>query len=86
MRDSSTDFDWSDPFRLDDQLDEGERMVREAARAYAQEKLQPRVLAGFRDEHFDREIMNEMGALGFLGPDDPARPMAGRRPPTSPTG
>jgi glutaryl-CoA dehydrogenase len=71
LRDTSTDFDWSDPFRLGDQLDEGERMVREAARAYAQEKLQPRVLAGFRDEHFDREIMNEMGALGFLGPTLP---------------
>ncbi len=68
---ASTMFDWSDPFRLDDQLDEGERMVRDAARAYAAEKLQSRVLTAFRDERFDREIMNEMGALGFLGPTIP---------------
>jgi glutaryl-CoA dehydrogenase len=68
---SSAAFDWSDPLRLDDQLDDGERMVRDAARAYAREKLQPRVLSAFRDERFDREIMNEMGALGFLGPTIP---------------
>ncbi len=68
---SSTAFDWADPLRLDDQLDDGERMVRDAAHAYAREKLQPRVLSAFREERFDREIMNEMGALGFLGPTIP---------------
>ena len=60
-------FDWSDPLRLDDQLSEEERLVRDAARDYAQAKLRPRVLSAFREERFDREIMNEMGALGFLG-------------------
>ena len=60
-------FQWEDPFLLDDQLGEDERMVRDAARAYCQEKLMPRVLEAFRHEKFDREIMTEMGALGFLG-------------------
>jgi glutaryl-CoA dehydrogenase len=68
---SSTNFDWSDPFLLDDQLDEAERMVRDSARAYAQDKLQPRILAAFREERFDREIMNELGSLGLLGPTIP---------------
>jgi len=60
-------FDWQDPLRFDDLLSEDERLVRDAARAYAQDKLMPRVLKAFRDEHFDRAILNEMGALGFLG-------------------
>jgi glutaryl-CoA dehydrogenase len=60
-------FDWEDPFRLDDQLSDDERAVRDAARAYCQEKLQTRVLMAARHETFDREIMNEMGALGLLG-------------------
>src|SRR5579883_2835462 len=60
-------FDWQDPLLLDHELTEEERMIRDSARAYAQEKLMPRVQRAFRDEHFDREIMNEMGALGFLG-------------------
>ena len=60
-------FDWQDPLRLDDLLSEDERLVRDAARAYAQDKLAPRVLKAFREERFDREILNEMGALGFLG-------------------
>ncbi len=60
-------FQWDDPFLLDDQLSEEERMVRDAARAYCQEKLQPRVLEAHRHETFDRAIMTEMGALGFLG-------------------
>ena len=75
MNDSSTPsrrgklgpFNWEDPFFLDDQLTEDERAIREAAHQYCQEKLQPRVLAGFRNEHFDREIMNEFGEMGFLG-------------------
>ncbi len=60
-------FDWSDPLRLDEALSEEERMVRDSAHDYCQEKLFPRVLEANRHEHFDREIMNEMGALGFLG-------------------
>jgi glutaryl-CoA dehydrogenase len=60
-------FDWADPLRLDAQLDEDERAIRDAAHAYCQEKLFPRVLLAHRHERFDREIMAEMGALGFLG-------------------
>ena len=60
-------FRWDDPFLLDEQLSEDERMVRDSARAYCQDKLMPRVLEATRREKFDREIMNEMGALGFLG-------------------
>jgi glutaryl-CoA dehydrogenase len=60
-------FTWDDPFRLDAQLSEDERAVRDAAHAYCQEKLQPRVLMAARHEKFDREIINEMGALGLLG-------------------
>src|SRR6266853_1824674 len=60
-------FDWTDPLLLDDALSEEERMARDSAHAYCQEKLFPRVLEANRHERFDREIMNEMGALGFLG-------------------
>jgi glutaryl-CoA dehydrogenase len=60
-------FQWDDPFFLEDQLTEDERMVRDSAREYCQEKLQPRVLEATRKERFDREILNEMGSLGFLG-------------------
>ena len=60
-------FDWADPLLLDSELSEDERMVRDSARAYCQEKLLPRVIEANRHERFDREIMNEMGALGFLG-------------------
>lgn len=60
-------FIWNDPFFLEDQLSEEERLIRDAAHAYAQDKLQPRVIEAFRNEHFDREIMNEMGQQGFLG-------------------
>ncbi len=62
-----TQFQWDDPLLLDEQLSEDERMVRDAAHDYCQEKLMPRILLANREEHFDREIMNEMGALGFLG-------------------
>ena len=64
---SRPEFAWDDPLLLDDQLEEDERMVRDAARAYCQEQLLPRVRDAFRNEVFHREIMNEMGALGFLG-------------------
>jgi glutaryl-CoA dehydrogenase len=60
-------FDWTDPLLLDDALSDEERMARDSARAYCQEKLLPRVLEANRHERFDREIMTEMGALGFLG-------------------
>lgn len=60
-------FAWDDPFRLEDQLTEEERAIRDAARAFAQEKLFPRVLEANRHEVFDRAIMNEMGEMGFLG-------------------
>jgi glutaryl-CoA dehydrogenase len=60
-------FKWDDPLLLEDQLTEEERMVRDSARAYAQDKLMPRILMANRHEKFDREILNEMGELGFLG-------------------
>ncbi|SEO25554.1 glutaryl-CoA dehydrogenase [Gemmobacter aquatilis] len=60
-------FDWEDPFRLRDQLTEEERMLADAARAYAQEKLQPRVIKAFANEETDPEIFREMGAMGLLG-------------------
>ncbi|WP_372612767.1 acyl-CoA dehydrogenase [Halomonas sp.] len=58
---------WDDPFRLIDQLDEDERMVLQTAHDYCQEKLLPRVIEANRHEHFDPEIMKEMGELGLLG-------------------
>jgi glutaryl-CoA dehydrogenase len=60
-------FKWDDPFFLDDQLTEEERLVRDTAQSYAQEKLMSRIKQAHRDEHFHREIMNEMGELGLLG-------------------
>jgi glutaryl-CoA dehydrogenase len=60
-------FDWQDPLLLDELLTEDERMVRDSARAYCQEKLMPRVLEANRHETFDCEIFREMGALGLLG-------------------
>jgi glutaryl-CoA dehydrogenase len=64
---SEARFDWADPLLLEQELSEDERMVRDSARAYCQQKLFPRVLEANRHERFDREIMNEMGSLGFLG-------------------
>ncbi len=60
-------FKWDDPFLLDDQLSPDERMVRDAAQAYAQSKLAPRVLEAFRHEKTDPSIFREMGELGVLG-------------------
>jgi len=60
-------FDWADPLDLEGELTEEERMVRDTARNYAQDKLFPRVLSAYREERFDREIVSEMGALGLLG-------------------
>jgi len=64
-------FDWADPFALDAQLSDEERLVRDTAEAYAQEKLLPRVTKAYLEEHFDREILSEMGDLGLLGPTIP---------------
>jgi glutaryl-CoA dehydrogenase len=64
-------YRWDDPLDLSSRLSEDERMVWEAARAYAREKLLPRVVSAFAEERFDREIMTEMGELGFLGPTLP---------------
>ena len=60
-------FDWSDPLHLEQQLTEDERMIRDAAHAYAQDKLLPRVQEAFRKEHTDPAIFREMGELGLLG-------------------
>jgi glutaryl-CoA dehydrogenase len=61
------EFNWEDPLDFESQLTEDERMIRDSARAFAQDKLQPRVQKAFREERFDREIMNELGEMGFLG-------------------
>lgn len=60
-------FNWEDPLDLESQLTDEEKMIRDAARAFAADKLQPRVKSAFREERFDREIMNELGEMGFLG-------------------
>ena len=67
MSPSRATFQWADPMLLDDQLSEDERMVRDAARAYCQDQLAPRVLQAFRHEQTDPAIFREMGELGLLG-------------------
>ncbi|MBB5716169.1 acyl-CoA dehydrogenase [Sphingomonas aerophila] len=64
-------FSWEDPFLLDDQLTDDERMVRDTARAYCDDKLAPRITDAFAHEHTDPEIFREMGGLGLLGPTVP---------------
>ncbi|MBX5453738.1 MAG: acyl-CoA dehydrogenase [Acidobacteriia bacterium] len=64
---SRASFQWDDPLLLEQQLNEEERAIRDAARSYCQERLFPRILEANRHERFDREILNEMGAMGFLG-------------------
>ncbi len=64
-------FDWSDPFLLEDQLTDDERMIRDSARAYAQQQLAPRVIEAFEREETDPAIFREMGELGLLGPTIP---------------
>ena len=61
------EFNWQDPLLLDDLLSEDEKLIRDTAHNYAQNKLMPRVLEANRHEIFHREIMNEMGELGLLG-------------------
>ncbi len=63
----TTDFNWEDPLDLESQLTEDERMIRDSARAFCADKLVPRIKSAFREERFDREIMTELGAMGFLG-------------------
>jgi glutaryl-CoA dehydrogenase len=65
------EFVWQDPLLIEQQLTEDERMVRDAAHAYCQDRLAPRVLEAFRSERTDPEIFREMGALGLLGPTIP---------------
>lgn len=71
MHGSKAYYDWQDPFNLDAQLSEEERMVRDTARAYGEDKLLPRVQEAFRHEKTDPSIFAEMGALGLLGPTVP---------------
>lgn len=63
----SSGFNWEDPLLLTQQLSTEERQISEAARAYCQQELQPRVLTAYREERFDREILTEMGEMGLLG-------------------
>ena len=64
-------FKWDDPFLFNDQLDDEERMIRDTARRFCQEKLMPGITEANRNEHFDHNIMNQMGEMGFLGPTIP---------------
>ena len=64
-------FSWEDPLLLDQQLSNDERMVRDSARAFSRDVLLPRVIADFRDESFDPDVMRQMGELGLLGPTIP---------------
>src|ERR1044072_3426687 len=64
-------FNWEDPLDLEGELSEEERMVRDTARGYAQDKLFPQVLKAYREERFDRSVISDMGALGLLGPTIP---------------
>ena len=66
-------YQWDDCFQLDQQLTEDERMIRDAAREYCQDKLKPRVQAMFRNESVDTSIFREMGELGLLGPTIPTQ-------------
>lgn len=67
VRSDNEQFNWRDPFLLEEQLSEDERLVRDTARQYAQEKLLPRIQEAYRNEYTDPEIFREMGALGLLG-------------------
>jgi glutaryl-CoA dehydrogenase len=73
MKQTLSPFNWQDPMSIDSQLTEEERMIRDTAFDYCQEKLLPRVLEANRHEHFDREIMSELGQLGLLGATLPAK-------------
>ena len=64
---STSAFEWADPFFLEDQLSDEEKMIRDTARGYAGEKLAPRVIESYMEEKTDRAVFQEMGALGLLG-------------------
>ncbi|HET8848400.1 MAG TPA: acyl-CoA dehydrogenase family protein, partial [Marinobacter sp.] len=64
---NATSFNWEDPLLFSQQLNTEERQIADAARAYCQQELQPRVLSAYREERFDREILTEMGEMGLLG-------------------
>jgi glutaryl-CoA dehydrogenase len=66
-----SEFNWEDPLNLDGDLTEEERMVRDSARAFCQDKLMPRVRLAWREEKVDKELLPEMAALGLLGPTIP---------------
>lgn len=68
---SKPSFQWDDPFLFENQLTEEERMVRDTARDYVQDKLMPRILEAYRSEEYDADIIPEMGELGLLGPTLP---------------
>ena len=71
MTSSKPQFQWDDPFFLEAQLSDEERMVRDAAKAFADDVLMPRVISDYRDESFDPALLKDMGALGLLGPTIP---------------
>ncbi|HUR44040.1 MAG TPA: acyl-CoA dehydrogenase [Aestuariivirga sp.] len=64
---AAAEFNWEDPLDLESGLTQDERMIRDSARAFCQDKLAPRIKQAFREEKFDRAIMNELGEMGFLG-------------------
>ena len=66
-----TDFQWEDPLDLEGELTEEERMVRDTARGFAQDYLMPRIVAAYREENYDAQMLPEMGKLGLLGPTIP---------------
>ena len=72
-------FNWEDPFRLEQQLTDDERLVMDTARQYAQEQLAPRVQEAYREEKTDPAIFREMGELGLLGPTIEGYGCSGRR-------
>ena len=73
MTSSKPQFQWDDPFFLEAQLSDEERMVRDAAKAFADDVLMPRVISDYRDESFDPALLKDMGALGLLGPTIPEK-------------
>ena len=64
-------FNWEDPLDLEGELSEEERMVRDTARGFAQDKLLPQIIKAYREERFDRAVISQMGELGLLGPTIP---------------
>ena len=81
---AAASFQWDDPFLLDELLTEDERMIRDTARAYAQDKLLPRVINAYLEEKTDRDIFNEMGELGLIGVTLPEEYGCAKAPATSP--